>query len=245
MLEKVGVIIPHFNHGATLGLVLDALEAYALPCLVVDDGSRLEDWEAARRAAARPGVELLRLERNGGKGIAVTAGFRAAWERRWTHAALIDADNQHDAADLSRFLRECRGNPEALILAAPRFGADAPWGRIVGRQSSRFWVWLETASFAIEDPLCGYRIYPLEAVRCVLEKRDVGRHMDFDPEIAVRLIWAGTPIINIPSRVRYAPGGISHFRMVRDNLLISRMHARLCVERLARLGAGIFRKAPQ
>ena len=57
-------------------------------------------------------------------------------------------------------------------------------------------------------------------------------HMDFDIEIAVRLVWAGVPIVNVPTRVRYLPpgeGGVSHFRLFRDNVAISWMHTRLVV----------------
>jgi hypothetical protein len=54
--------------------------------------------------------------------------------------------------------------------------------------------------------------------------------MEFDIEIAVRLVWAGVPIINVPTRVRYLPaavGGVSHFRPVGDNVAITLMHIRL------------------
>jgi hypothetical protein len=54
--------------------------------------------------------------------------------------------------------------------------------------------------------------------------------MDFDPEIAVRMVWHGTPVRNLPTRVRYVPreeGGVSHFQMVHDNVRISWMHTRL------------------
>jgi hypothetical protein len=61
--------------------------------------------------------------------------------------------------------------------------------------------------------------------------------MDFDPEIAVRLCWAGVSAVNIETRVRYlsaAEGGVSHFRMFRDNVRISWMHTRLVCEALLR-----------
>jgi predicted LPLAT superfamily acyltransferase len=66
--------------------------------------------------------------------------------------------------------------------------------------------------------------------------------MEFDPEIAVRLAWAGTPVVNTPTRVRYPPGGISHFRLLRDNLRISRTHARLFLGMLLRLPLLITRR---
>jgi hypothetical protein len=59
--------------------------------------------------------------------------------------------------------------------------------------------------------------------------------MDFDPEIVVRLAWEGVPIVNVPTRVRYFRGGLSHFRMMRDNVLITRTYARLVGAVLKRL----------
>ena len=58
--------------------------------------------------------------------------------------------------------------------------------------------------------------------------------MDFDPEIAVRLCWEGVPIINIETPVVYPEGGISHFRMIRDNVRISWMHTKLVLGMIPR-----------
>jgi glycosyltransferase involved in cell wall biosynthesis len=223
----VGIIIPHYDNGAALGRVLDRLESFGLPCLVVDDGSSAGEFALAQAAANRPWVELIRRAANGGKGAAVIDGIHAAARRGWSHGLQIDADGQHDTEDVPRFLQASLRDPAALVLASPRFSADAPWGRRLGRQISRFWVWVETLSFAIEDPLCGYRVYPLAATQAVLGNTELGKRMDFDPEIAIRLVWAGTPVINLPSSVLYPAGNVSHVRMFRDNVLISRMHTRL------------------
>ncbi|MFP5307324.1 MAG: glycosyltransferase family 2 protein, partial [Gammaproteobacteria bacterium] len=62
-----------------------------------------------------------------------------------------------------------------------------------------------------------------------------GRRMDFDTEIMVRLFWDGTDVISMPTRVTYPADGVSHFDVLRDNLRISRMHARLFAGMLLRL----------
>jgi hypothetical protein len=65
--------------------------------------------------------------------------------------------------------------------------------------------------------------------------------MDFDPEIAVRMVWNGVRVQNLETRVRYVPrehGGVSHFRLVRDNFRISLMHTRLCWLALLRAVTG-------
>jgi len=71
------------------------------------------------------------------------------------------------------------------------------------------------------------------------------RRFDFDPEAAVRLCWQGVPVINRPAPVRYfrrEEGGVSHFRYVRDNLLLTWMHTRLFLEFVPRLPLLIGRR---
>ena len=64
------------------------------------------------------------------------------------------------------------------------------------------------------------------------------RRFDFDPEAAVRLSWRGVRAVNLPAPVRYlsaAEGGVSHFRYLRDNALLTWMHTRLVLGALLRL----------
>jgi hypothetical protein len=110
-----------------------------------------------------------------------------------------------------------------------------------GRQVSIVFVHLETQSRAIIDPLCGFRVYPLAAALACAPRAD---RMDFDPEIAVRMVWRGVPVRNLPTEVRYIPrdqGGVSHFQLVRDNLRISWMHTRLMCIAIFRLMFGLLR----
>jgi hypothetical protein len=86
---------------------------------------------------------------------------------------------------------------------------------------------METAGRIIRDPMCGFRVYPLEAAARAAAR---GNRMDFDPELAVRLVWQGTPVSNLETYVRYlspSDGGVSHFQMFWDNARISWMHTRL------------------
>lgn len=170
-----------------------------------------------------------------GRGAALQTGYRAALAAGFTHALQIDADGQHDAADAGRFLAAAERDPEALVLGAPIFDETAPRARRWGRWLSRIWVWIETWSLAIADPLCGYRCVPLARAVSVIDAVPCGRHMEFDPEFAVRMVWAGAPVVNVATHVRYPPDGISHFDMLRDNLRISKTHAVLAAGALLRL----------
>jgi glycosyltransferase involved in cell wall biosynthesis len=227
------LLIPIYNHKDTIGSVLESLTYLELPCLIVDDGSDEATQETLRKECARrPWTELSRLPVNRGRGAALRHGYGRAAERGFSHVVQLDADGQHDPADVPRFLEAARRQPEALILGRPIFGADSPRIRRWGRRLSQGFVWLVTGSFAVEDPLCGFRCFPLRRTIPLLDAVSLGSRMEFDPEIVVRLAWAGIPIVNIPTRVRYFPGGLSNFRMVRDNALIVRAYTRLVLARL-------------
>ena len=75
--------------------------------------------------------------------------------------------------------------------------------------------------------MCGFRVYPLSQMMPLLSGQTRSLRMGWDTEILVRADWTGIPIINVATRVHYPQNGISHFQGVRDNVLISRMHARL------------------
>ena len=225
-------VIPTYDNPTTLRAVVEAVRVH-LPVIVVDDGSGSEG-RALVDALGREGLaHVHHRARNGGKGAAVTTGFELARELGYTHALQVDADGQHELRDLPGFLAASRERPDALILGAPIYDASAPKGRLIGRQITRFWTNIETFGRVIDDPMCGFRVYPV-APACSIAPR-CGPRMDFDIEVAVRLVWAGLPVVNLPTRVRYPEGGVSHFHMVRDNARISWMHSKLVVESWARL----------
>jgi glycosyltransferase involved in cell wall biosynthesis len=231
------VLIAIYDHGSTIASVVDGLAPLGLRCLIVDDGSDEPTRLALRDLDARH--EWVRVEwrgPNAGRGPALRFGYRLAAELGHTHAMQLDADGQHDPADVPAFLEAARRDPAAQVLGSPIFERSAPAARRYGRWLSRFWVWLETCSLEIADPLCGMRCLPLEPTLRVLDESPCGDRMDFDPELAVRLAWAGVRAVNVPTRVRYFEDGISHFDVLRDNARMARLHTRLCLEMLPRLG---------
>lgn len=232
-------VIPVYNHGATVGAVVAALRALGLPCVLVDDGSE-PVCAAVLEALAGAGVLLVRRPFNGGKGAAVQDGLRAAADAGYSHALQIDADGQHDLDDAVRLLQASRAEPEALIGGQPVYGDDVPRARLYGRWLTRVWVWINTLSRDIPDAMCGFRVYPLARTLPVL--RGAGARMDFDIAVLVHLHWAGVPMRWLPTRVRYPEDGISHFRGLADNVLISRMHARLFFGMLRRAPVLILRR---
>jgi len=229
------LLIPIFNHKETIGGVLDGLAPLRLPCLVVNDGSDGETTEVLSRLAARwAWVEVEHLGVNRGRGAALRHGYRTAHRRGFSHVVQLDADGQHDPAEVGTLLDAAERAPEALVLGDPRFDETAPRSRLYGRRLSQMIVWAYTGSLAVHDPLCGFRCFPLAPTVALLDRHRFGDRMDFDPEIVVRLAWTGLPIVNVAVRVRYFPQGRSHFRLVRDNVLIAATYGRLLLALLGR-----------
>jgi len=222
--------IPIFDHGETIAGVVESLVPYELPCLIVDDGSGDATRQELRQLEARYSwVEVVHHDRNRGKGAALRTAYRHAAAAGHSHVIQFDADGQHDTADVPLFLEAATAQPEALVLGAPVFDESIPWHRLHGRKLSQVIVWMETRSTVVRDPLCGYRCVPLAPALDVLDHATTGDRMDFDPEFIIRLVRAGVPVVNVPTRVQYPENGTSHFRMVPDNLGIAWAYIRLAV----------------
>ncbi|HUB92127.1 MAG TPA: glycosyltransferase family 2 protein [Dyella sp.] len=234
-------LIPIYNHKDTITATVAALHAHGLPVVIVDDGSN-DATRAVLGGLVAPDVQVIRLARNGGKGRAITAGLIAARDADFTHALQIDADGQHDVADVPRFLAEGCADTTALVCGQPIYDRSVPRARLYGRYVTHVFVWLETLSFMLRDSMCGYRLYPLEATCAEIDRAPLPARMDFDTEVAVRLIWRGVPVRNLPTRVIYPENGLSHFHMLHDNLRISAMHTRLLLGMLPRAPGLLWRK---
>jgi glycosyltransferase involved in cell wall biosynthesis len=220
-------LIPTFNNPMTIGRVVSEVRRHLDDVLVVDDGGNEEARRVLDEIATHGAARVIRREQNGGKGAAVKTGLRAAQELGFSHALQIDADGQHDTADIPKFLARAAERPQAAVLGHPVWDETMPPGRRAAHALTNFMVFVQTGGRNIVDPQCGFRVYP---VGPALEVAPRGDRMDFDVEIAVRLHWAGIPIVNVPTGVRYLSreaGGTSHFRPVRDNVALTLMHTRL------------------
>ncbi len=225
------VLIPSYNPGTQVFETVRAARAAWSPVWVVADGSTDGTTAGLRaRAAQDPGLRVLELPRNRGKGAAVLHGLQQAQQAGFTHALCMDADGQHPAALIARFMQCSSARPDAMVLGVPQFDASAPALRVKGRRVSNWWANLETLWAGIGDSLYGFRVYPIAPLVAVMRRTRWMRRFDFDPEAAVRLCWEGVPPLNLPAPVRYLAadeGGVSHFRYLRDNALLTWMHLRL------------------
>jgi glycosyltransferase involved in cell wall biosynthesis len=238
------LLIPSYNTGARLLATVQEALAHWLPVWVVVDASTDASHEPVVELSRQHPQHLRVILRpvNGGKGAAVLTGAEAALAAGFTHALVMDADGQHPADRIADFMAASAASPAALVLGKPIFGPEAPQLRLQGRKLSIGLVRLELLGPGIDDPLFGFRVYPLAPLVRALNATRFARRYDFDPEVAVRMVWAGTPTLNIPATCRYiakTDGGISHFHYLRDNLRMIWLHTRLLVQLLWRWPAAL------
>lgn len=236
---RLCAIIPTYNNPLTIAEVVARVRAHIADVVVVDDGSAAPGRQVVEQLVAAGQCAAVFRPVNGGKGAAVKSGFAWAQEHGFDYALQIDADLQHNTDDIPKLIAGITSGAErsagTLVLARPIFDASAPKGRLRARKISVFWAMIETLGRKVGDPLCGFRVYP---VTTALRVKTRGNAMDFDPEIAVRLVWAGVSVVHVPTPVIYraaGDGGVSHYRGVIDTLLIAGAHFRLCTEGVLRL----------
>lgn len=237
------VVIPVYNHDLYLPTLVREIVKMDLPCMLVDDASeascaRVIDELAAQHAGH---VTVVRHRVNQGKGAAVLNGFRRAVELQYTHGVQIDADGQHAVGDTPLLLQLACETPEALVTGQPIFDASVPLNRLYFRYLTHYMVSINTLTFHLRDAMCGFRVYPLASTIALDDQVHLGRRMDFDIDVMVRLDWAGVPIVLQKTKVRYPVDGISHFQLWADNVRITKLHIRLFFGMLVRSPQLLFR----
>jgi len=203
--ECTAILIPAYNAGRYLGGVLDRVLAQAARehIYVVDDGSR-DDTAAVAEAR---GVHLIRQSPNQGKAAALRTGFQAT--RAYDRVITLDADGQHDPADLPRFL-EAAAQRNDLVVGARTLGRGMPGLRAFGNRVSSWYIGV-LAGQPIPDSQSGYRLHTralIDSVVPAIEPRAYG--FLFETELLVRAGRQGYRLGSVPIATVYADQG-SHF----------------------------------
>ncbi len=240
------ILIPTYNTGPLVIEVVNNALKHWQPVWVVVDGSTDGSGTALDDLAnLQPHLCILHHSSNKGKGSAILTGIQSAAKRGFTHALTMDADGQHPHQMIREFMEISSKHPQNMILGKPIFDDEAPIARVQGRKISNFWANLETLWAGINDSLCGFRVYPIQPLIDVMESCVFARRFDFDAEVAIRMAWRGIPLINREIPVRYLEkneGGVSQFRYIRDNTLLTWMHIRLFLEFLVRFPLLVYRR---
>jgi glycosyltransferase involved in cell wall biosynthesis len=202
--DQVWIVIPAYQARDRIGGVLRAAAPLRLPMIVVDDGS---DDGTGEEAEAVPGVVVLRHARNCGKGAALQTGFACALRRGATAVLTLDADGQHEPAEIPALLKAHKDAPKALVIGVRSFDPRLmPRRSRTGNIISTFFI-SRFCGRPHRDTQSGFRIYPAALLR-----RAPLRTKRFDTE-AELLLWASklaVPLVEVPIRTIYHGHGHGH-----------------------------------
>ena len=219
---RIAALIAAHDEAGQIGGVLRGLAPYRLHrILVVDDGS----MDGTGALARQEGAEVLRLDpgQGGGKGQALRAGLAQLRADDFEFYLFLDADGQHDPADLQGFLAYLALHPQADFLIGSRYlDRDRIPPRRWRTNALGTWTLGRIAGVRWEDSQSGFRLIRKK----VLDRLDLkATGFAIEMEIAMkaadwRLAWA-----HIPIRAIYHGGG-SHFRGVLDTWRIAKFSLR-------------------
>jgi glycosyltransferase involved in cell wall biosynthesis len=201
-MNLVMALIPGYQEGPRIAAVVAAARQH-LPVVVVDDGST--DDTAAQAEAA--GATVIRRVSNQGKGAALREGFRHALALGVDAVITLDADGQHDPAEIPRFLASFEAARPELIVGRRDFRRMPP----VRRMSNTIGGLIFSAAVgrAIPDNQSGFRLVGPRLMAALLESDEDG--FAFEVEMIARCIALDLPMAWVPIRTIYA-GEPSHIR---------------------------------
>lgn len=197
-------LIPAFQEATRIAPVIERAAGH-LPVVVVDDGSK-DDTVAVAEAA---GATVLRQVPNQGKGAALRMGFRHALEADCEAVVTLDADGQHDPAEIPLFLDAWSARGAPLVIGARTFTEMPFVRRLANELGTRTFSW--AVGRHIADNQSGYRLIAAPLMRRLLDSRETG--FEFEVEMITTAIRADMAIEWVPIRTIYA-GESSHIRPV-------------------------------
>jgi glycosyltransferase involved in cell wall biosynthesis len=205
-------LVPAYQAEPTVGDVVRGLLPHVSRVVVVDDGST----DATSEEAARWGATVVRLPANRGKGSAVRAGLEEVLSGPATHVAFVDADGQHDPADLPLLLAAAREGDDFVIgsrmngsdrIPAVRFRTNEIGSRILTRMTGH----------DVEDGQSGYRVIAAPLLRRLSLS---AKGYSIETEILLKAAPHVRRFASVPVHAIYN-GEPSHYRPFRDTWTVS------------------------
>lgn len=210
---QILALIPAWNEASRIGPIVEKTRAY-LPVLVVDDGSHDETAAVAEAA----GATVVRHSQNQGKGVALTTGFAWALEHGYEAVLTLDADGQHDPADIPQFLAAYQAGAKDLIIGRRDF-SQMPFPRFF---TNPFGSWLLSKALGVRiyDNQSGFRVYGRRLLE-TLDRTTTG--FEFEVEVIVQAVRQGIPIEWVDIRTIYDINKVSYFHPIKDTLRFFKM----------------------
>ena len=205
---RVAAVIPALNEANAIAAVVEGIRTFVERVIVVDDGSEDATGERARAA----GAEVLRHDRNAGKGHAVRTGLQRVMEGGFTHVLLLDGDMQHLPQEAAQLIRTAADSGADAVLGERRFFREnMPASRYhANRLGSVVLSWF--IGVRLRDTQCGFRIFRLDSLRR-LRLRATG--YEIETEMLVKVTRRGGRLASVPITAVYASER-SKLRPVRD-----------------------------
>lgn len=202
--DSVLVLIPAYNEALRIEPVIAEARKY-LPVSVVDDGSSDNTSQVAEQAGAR----VISLQPNQGKGAALKAGFRHATQLGFEAALTLDADGQHDPAEIPKFIHAFKERHAELIIGAREFRDMPPIRRLANWLGKRSFSW--AMGRTIPDNQSGYRLIGHRLMQDMLDSQQEG--FEFEVEMIVTCVQRGYDLDWVKIRTIYT-GESSHINPV-------------------------------
>ena len=209
-------LIPAYNAAPFVADVVRKARTH-VPVIAVNDGSRDRTLEELRTTDAK----VIDQQPNQGKGVALRTGFRAALDQGADAVIQLDADGQHDPAEIPLFIEKYWTTAADLIIGERDFGGMPLVRRVSNTFGRSAFSW--AVGRTIRDNQSGYRLLSNRLIRAVLESTEHG--YEFEMDMILIAIKRGWPIEGVPIRTIYGDEVsnikpmqhvVHFFRMVRN-----------------------------
>ncbi|MFH1741817.1 MAG: glycosyltransferase family 2 protein [bacterium] len=218
--RQIAVLIPCYNTGQTILDVVTEAAQHAGSILCVNDGSTDDTADCIRKS----GTETIGWARNRGKGHAITAGFRALWERsNWEVLITMDGDGQHMAEDIPYLVEAYEETGADIVVGTRDFSTpEIPMIRRWSNRRSSKWIG-KKSGLPLSDFQCGFRLFTREAV-CHLAPRLSGGKFELETSMLILADRLGLHITECPITTVYTKSASrsSSWRAFRDSRRIYR-----------------------
>lgn len=201
-MADLSVLIPVYNEERTLERLLDAVEERpeVSELVIVDDGSTDRTPEILSGRDFKVPVQVIRHERNRGKGAALRTAIAAA---TGDVALVQDADLEYDPAEFPLLLAPIERGRAEVVYGSRSFAAHSAYSFwfVIGNKLVTLWTNVLFNSYLSDMETC-YKLMPLSVWRS-LDLRSDG--FDIEPEITAKLLRSGRRIYEVP--ISYAARG--------------------------------------
>ncbi|MDP9014353.1 MAG: glycosyltransferase family 2 protein [Pseudomonadota bacterium] len=211
--SRIAIIVPALNEAATIAAVVARIGEHGMP-IVVDDGST----DATATLARAAGADVVTHAATQGYDGALNSGFARAAQLGCAYLITMDADGQHDPAQLPEMIGYLDAGYEMVLGRRDRLQRLGEW--LFARCASRLW--------SMSDPLCGMKGYTIEVYRragCFDVLRSIGS------ELAVRSKRDGVRTIEMPILTRRRAGAprfghslAANYKIIRALVMLARVY---------------------